>query len=357
MWKYVTRRIRDVLEKSVNHFDKRSSTGVVNSAGTGSGLSEEQNKRSGTPCCWLNSRKCWKSFYNDNGTKSKKWNFDDLNCSWIGAITWSSALVIGWYTSQLIHLKLKYKHNTSLKRCQPTNCLLSTLHPYIDYFSKSAVSLNSSKAIEKAIANIPLQVHLISNEHKEVNEKPASSCNSSSSTDDELGDVLNSIENRLGLAAIENGQHQDGLNLLRSAANRNHAPALFNLGLCYEMGLGVSIDEKIAMDLYRLAAAQQHPGALYNLGIYYGQGRGGLARDTATAKRLLRLAAVQGQQDAIKALKGLEDDVSELSYGKDVDSSALHSPNENIVPTQSALFIENNNTLQGQNYNYNTLVY
>lgn len=31
----------------------------------------------------------------------------------------------------------------------------------------------------------------------------------------------------------------------RSAANRDHAPALYNLGLCYEMGLGVSVNEKM----------------------------------------------------------------------------------------------------------------
>lgn len=31
----------------------------------------------------------------------------------------------------------------------------------------------------------------------------------------------------------------------RSAANRHHAPALYNLGLCYESGLGVTVDEKM----------------------------------------------------------------------------------------------------------------
>lgn len=34
-------------------------------------------------------------------------------------------------------------------------------------------------------------------------------------------------------------------NYYRSAANRKHAPALYNLGLCYEMGLGVKPDEKM----------------------------------------------------------------------------------------------------------------
>lgn len=107
------------------------------------------------------------------------------------------------------------------------------------------------------------------------------------------------------------------------------------------------------MELYRLAAVQQHPGALYNLGIYYGQGRGGLTRDTGTAKRLLRLAAVQGQQDAITALKGLGDDTTQPAYDDDVDKwtnpSSIYPPNESIVPTQSVLFVENN--MNGRNYN------
>lgn len=60
------------------------------------------------------------------------------------------------------------------------------------------------------------------------------------------------------------------------------------------------------MELYRSAAALQHPGALYNLSIYYGQGRGGLPRDTETATRLLRLAAIKGEENAIKALKALD---------------------------------------------------
>ncbi|XP_068619850.1 uncharacterized protein [Battus philenor] len=344
MWKYVTRRIRDVLEKSVNHFDKRSSTGIVNS--TGSTLSEDQDKRSGVLSCWKSSRNCWKSTNNDNDAKSKRWNFDDLNRSWLGAITWSSALVLGWYTSQLIHLKHKRK------KCHPMNCWFSTLHPYLNYLSKNVKSLNSSTRIQKAIADVRFNVTLISNEHKANENNENTNSKSSSNSDDALREVLNSIENRLGLAAIKNGQHQDGLNMLRSAANHNHAPAQFNLGLCYENGLGVTIDEKMAMELYRSAAAQQHPGALYNLGIYYGQGRGGLTRDPTIAKRLLRLAAVQGQQDAIKALLQFDEDLSEQKYAEKWEHpSNLYSDGD--VPTQSVLFVENNE----RNFNFNTLVY
>ncbi|XP_073966983.1 uncharacterized protein [Choristoneura fumiferana] len=224
--------------------------------------------------------------------------------------------------------------------------------PYVNCVKKNDGSLKAIPNIENVIKTFTPTVHLISNEQDGVKKESSSSGVSTSTTgpdssENDLGDVLNSIENKLGLAAIENGHHQDGLNLLRSAANRNHAPAQYNLGLCYEMGLGVDADEKMAMELYRSAAAREHPAALYNLGIYYGQGRGGLTRDIVTATRLLRLAAVQGQQDAIKALKELDVDTSEPKRKNDADAWTFaytpppYSHNDNIVPTQSALFIEN----------------
>lgn len=106
------------------------------------------------------------------------------------------------------------------------------------------------------------------------------------------------------------------------------------------------------MELYKSAAALQHPGALYNLGIYYGQGRGGLTRDLETATRLLRLAAVQGQKDAIDALQALEVEVESSRVDiepprVEIDDTWLnhHNPllmTDSIVPpTPTSLFVEN----------------
>lgn len=104
------------------------------------------------------------------------------------------------------------------------------------------------------------------------------------------------------------------------------------------------------MEFYRSAAALEHPGALYNLGIYYGQGRGGLQCNLDTATRLLRLAAVQGQQDAIQALKALDIDIVELPIQKETKMWP-YSHNDDIVPTQTTLFIDNvhfRNTKNGE---------
>lgn len=127
---------------------------------------------------------------------------------------------MGWYTSQLFHLKYKYskiKHQTNGLTIQN---LISTLYPYAKHVDADAVCLNSATNIEKIIETFTPTVYLISNDQKNSsNERTSSSCSDANtnpdSSDADLGQVLNSIENRLGLAAIENGQLQDGLNLLR----------------------------------------------------------------------------------------------------------------------------------------------
>lgn len=83
MWKYVTRRIRDTLERSANHFDRRSTTVVYNSTAN---YNDERNNCA--PCKWLSFRKCCNSYQNDNDTNSKKWSFEHLNKTWMDAITW-----------------------------------------------------------------------------------------------------------------------------------------------------------------------------------------------------------------------------------------------------------------------------
>lgn len=101
------------------------------------------------------------------------------------------------------------------------------------------------------------------------------------------------------------------------------------------------------MEFYRSAASMEHPGALYNLGIYYGQGRGGLQRNLDTATRLLRLAAVQGQKDAIDALKSLDLDIEPPHV--EIDQWPKHPYLHNdIIPMHSALFVENVNFLMPQ---------
>jgi hypothetical protein len=125
-------------------------------------------------------------------------------------------LVFGWYTSQLIHLKYKIYSRNNDEKYPPT--LLSALHPYLNNVKKKSI-LDSASKIENIVNTFSPTVHLVTNDHSGGKKGRLSSASSSSSdpdsSNDLMGEVLNSIENKLGLAAIENGQIQDGVKLLR----------------------------------------------------------------------------------------------------------------------------------------------
>ncbi|MFT3742318.1 MAG: tetratricopeptide repeat protein [Gammaproteobacteria bacterium] len=60
----------------------------------------------------------------------------------------------------------------------------------------------------------------------------------------------------------------------KEAADQGYAKAQYNLGLCYQYGIGTEKDEKTAVKTYQLAAAQGHVYAQYQLGVCYDEGRG-----------------------------------------------------------------------------------
>lgn len=232
----------------------------------------------------------------------------------------SGVAVLGWYTSQLIHFKLKQHcrlQETKCLPCLPENNLLSTIYPYVTDINKNDFYVDSISKIGKMFSDITPTVYLMANDQSEsltikikdnasgnlstnvsenlspnvsenrfvrvsenlssnvsenltdsvsqnlsrklsedlseivsenissnvsenlssnVSENissnvsgklsgnrsgnsaqthPHSPTQSIDTSDGDLGGVLNSIENRLGLASIENGQYQDGLSLLR----------------------------------------------------------------------------------------------------------------------------------------------
>lgn len=86
--------------------------------------------------------------------------------------------------------------------------------------NKKDFYINSVSKIGRVVSDFTPTVYLMSNDQHESdqvkgNRSSTASTSSPEASDDDLGVVLNSIENRLGLAAIENGQYQDGLHLLR----------------------------------------------------------------------------------------------------------------------------------------------
>lgn len=93
---------------------------------------------------------------------------------------------------------------------------------------------------------------------------------------------------------------------LKLATTHRHPEATFNLGVCYESGVGIEKNMKSAMECYRAAASLGHKKAMYNLGIFYVHGRGGLKKNRAAAIACFEAAEKMGLRQAKKALSLLE---------------------------------------------------
>jgi uncharacterized protein len=71
--------------------------------------------------------------------------------------------------------------------------------------------------------------------------------------------------------------------LLREAAQRNVADALYDLAICYEEGTGVRKNVKKAVELYVRAALQGERQSIYEIGRCYHYGIG-VAQDRSIAR-------------------------------------------------------------------------
>ena len=82
------------------------------------------------------------------------------------------------------------------------------------------------------------------------------------------------------------------------AANKGDVAAQVALGECYEKGLGVSKDERIAFQWYKKAAKQGSVEAQYKIGQCYKKGNEWLAVDFDTSLEWIRKSAKQGYAPA-----------------------------------------------------------
>jgi TPR repeat protein len=98
------------------------------------------------------------------------------------------------------------------------------------------------------------------------------------------------------------------LAVLRSCAEQGDAESQFRLGVAYQNGRGVPVDDTESVRWYRLAAEQGLAKAQNNLGLMYAQTVGTYPRDDEAAARWFRLAAEQGDQNAQTNLGGMYTD-------------------------------------------------
>ncbi|XP_057367396.1 uncharacterized protein LOC130688429 [Daphnia carinata] len=99
---------------------------------------------------------------------------------------------------------------------------------------------------------------------------------------------------------------REALNCFRESKKLGSIKGAYNLGLCYEQGIGTIIDKEKAVAHYEEAARNNHPAAQYNLGLLlyrrYLTDESSKENDITRAYDLLRQAAQQGVEEASAAL-------------------------------------------------------
>lgn len=103
---------------------------------------------------------------------------------------------------------------------------------------------------------------------------------------------------QLGLSNLENGQVEQGVSLIRLAANKNMPAAQYRLAKLYEAGEGVTADPAMARELTEKAARGGNRIAMHDLALYYTDGRGGVQTDVAKAVGWFEQAANRGVVDS-----------------------------------------------------------
>ena len=102
----------------------------------------------------------------------------------------------------------------------------------------------------------------------------------------------------------DEGNYTEAVKWFSKAAEQGYADAQNNLGWCYALGEGVSIDYQKAVKWWRKAAEQGDTDAQYSLGESYEYGEG-VTKDYEEAVKWYRKAAKQGNEDAQKRLREL----------------------------------------------------
>jgi TPR repeat protein/uncharacterized protein YggL (DUF469 family) len=89
----------------------------------------------------------------------------------------------------------------------------------------------------------------------------------------------------------------EGAKLLQKLAEEGYAPAQYDLGICFENGIGVYPYDPEALKWFQKAADNDHVEAQYQTGYFYYKGKG-CSTDYVTAVKYLRKAAQSGHSDA-----------------------------------------------------------
>ncbi|XP_034248580.1 uncharacterized protein LOC117649716 [Thrips palmi] len=358
MWKAFSRSVCDVVERRVGFTVFRSD---VSNSNTRSGPA----KRRKIPChgpissiipqlktyCPLKHLKAARhgaTSHEHTGERQQrhkthaKWREPPITCLGAMAMGWSTALVLGWYLSKplgrrifgdsyLKDRRLHSSHYFPLGRIvhaqspiQPLGIRPTSYSSSFEGEASHATSFNSSLTSSSSTDEVfspqrgPFTPEEALDEVSRVFEAASRALS---------GDV----ENKLGMVCMANGHHTEAMKHFRRASHHEHAVAAYNLGQCYELGLGTVRNLKKAAKWYKIGSDRGHPTAMYNLAVFLANGWGGLCEDHNRALELLNLASNLGLKEAKDALCLIDKDAygpSDSQFEAGVPSDVKDSTNE-----------------------------
>ncbi len=133
-------------------------------------------------------------------------------------------------------------------------------------------------------------------DNQAVNVTPSSDAAKTLNSAASEGDPVAQFQ--LGLSYLEQGRTNEGVSLIRKAANQNQPAAQYRLAKLYEIGEGVSQDSEMARQLTERAARNGNRIAMHDLALYYAEGRGGVQADMPKAANWFEKAAERGVVDS-----------------------------------------------------------
>ncbi|KAI9555836.1 hypothetical protein GHT06_018353 [Daphnia sinensis] len=244
----------------------------------------------------------------------------------------SSAVALGWNLSQL---RQKQSHFSSSLAKVLTDIALP------QFLSGIRLTINDvSSCSSRAFSNVLCKSATVQDSSTYVNATTALALSLTEEINQTLEEMVKSLEtsssvgladwqNSVGVQLINSAQkkeiseydylidhrlendrfsayQREALNCFKESRKLGSIKGAYNLGLCYEQGIGTIMDKDKAVAHYEEAARKNHPAAQYNLGLLlyrrYLTDESSNENDITRAYDLLRQASQQGLEEASAAL-------------------------------------------------------
>ncbi|CAF3392163.1 unnamed protein product [Rotaria socialis] len=173
------------------------------------------------------------------------------------------------------------KQENLIKHKHDFDCIVKTTRYAFENFEKLQKSLYKNSLLQlilKLNAIKPIQLSKVECTGKQAqttsSNQKEETLNSSLQTDEDClkslaelnKETISIVNNELAMEAFEEGNVSLGIETLQmSAKDGKNSAALYNLGICYEQGIGIEKDLMKACDYYRQAASLGHANAFINL--------------------------------------------------------------------------------------------